>query len=139
MKNHVGQKGFTLLEVLVAVVLLVIGILGAASMQISSLGGNTVAIRITEATALATDRIEQFMALAYDDAALAHTTATEAGMNDLALAHNAGGPDASGYQIFWNVRENFPIQDCKTIRVAVQRRDKFISKVIAIDYIKMRL
>jgi type IV pilus assembly protein PilV len=136
MDYHNGQKGFTLLEVLVAVTLLIIGILAAATMQISSLGGNTVAIRTTEATARASDMVEQLMALNYDAAALAATTAD---LNNLAIAHTAGGPDASGFQIFWNVRENFPIQDCKTIRVAVQRRDMGISRIVTMDYMKMRL
>ena len=52
------QGGFTLLEVMVAIAILSIGILGVATMQTSAMRANFRGYRLTEATTLAQDRLE---------------------------------------------------------------------------------
>jgi prepilin-type N-terminal cleavage/methylation domain-containing protein len=64
-----GQDGFSLLEMLIAVSILAIGLLGAAAMQISAIRGNYLAGHLTEGTVLAQDRMEFLMAQAYNNAA----------------------------------------------------------------------
>jgi type IV pilus assembly protein PilV len=56
-----GPKGFTLLEVVVAMVILAIALLGLAGLQIVSLQGNSLASQLTEATTLAQDQLEQLI------------------------------------------------------------------------------
>jgi type IV pilus assembly protein PilV len=65
-----NETGFTLLEVIIAISLLAVGMLAVASMQVSAITGNAHANRITEATTLAQDKLEELMALPYTDADL---------------------------------------------------------------------
>jgi len=52
------NKGFTLLEVLIGLVILSIGLLAIAGMQITSTRGNFFSKNITEASYVAQDRLE---------------------------------------------------------------------------------
>jgi prepilin-type N-terminal cleavage/methylation domain-containing protein len=65
-----NRKGFSLIEVLVGLVLLAIGLLAIAGMQITSVRGNFFSSNMTEASILAQDRLEILRNLAYADAAL---------------------------------------------------------------------
>lgn len=134
------QKGFTLIEVLIAMTLLVIGILAVASMQIISLGGNSNAIRVTEASTWAGDKVETLMARPYSHADLVDTNGNGvAGLNDTDVVGSLadGGPEVNdGFTVFWNVADNTPVTDCKTIRVIVRRSDKGVSKTVSFDYMK---
>jgi len=61
-----GDKGFTLLEVIVAISILTFGLLAVASMQLTAIRGNYNASNITEATTVAQDRLELFLSQPYD-------------------------------------------------------------------------
>ena len=67
MKNHNNQNGFTLIEVIIAIFILTIGILGAAAMQVASIDGNSKANKLTEAATWGGNELETLMALPYDD------------------------------------------------------------------------
>ena len=62
LRNEIIQcrKGFTLLEVMIGLIILSIGILGLAAMQITFLRGNSFSIMMTEATSIARNKIEDF-------------------------------------------------------------------------------
>ncbi len=70
-----GQKGLTLIEVLVALTILAIGLLGVALMQVMSITGNTYSREMAVATELAQDMLEKLQASTYtatvEDSALA--------------------------------------------------------------------
>ncbi len=53
-----NKKGFSLIEVLVGLVLLAIGLLAIAGMQITSVRGNFFSSNMTQASILAQDRLE---------------------------------------------------------------------------------
>ena len=55
MNTHARQLGFTMVEVLVALVVLAIGLLGIAALYLNSLQAGRTAIYRTEAVALAAD------------------------------------------------------------------------------------
>lgn len=57
--NFKNQKGFTLLEVLVAIVILSIGLLGAAAMQTTAITGNASAMNRTYALGLAEEMVDR--------------------------------------------------------------------------------
>jgi len=73
-----NQKGFSLLEILIGLVILAIGILAIAGMQITSMRGNFFSDNIMQASILGQDRLEQLKTLSplpnpgtYDDGFIA--------------------------------------------------------------------
>jgi type IV pilus modification protein PilV len=53
------ERGFTLLEILIAVSIFAIGVLAVASMQVSAIRGNRLGSEVTQATILAQDKLEE--------------------------------------------------------------------------------
>jgi len=107
------EKGFTLSEALVAIVVLSLGLLGLERMHIAAIQVNTIASRLTQATTLAQDRAEQLMALPYKDPALTDTTSP--GIFD---------PNPpQGYTIRWEVGTD-ALSGIKTINIYVTWKNK---------------
>jgi len=52
-------RGFTIVEVMIAIAIFSVGILAAATMQVSAIRGNQTGNEITQATFLAQDMLEQ--------------------------------------------------------------------------------
>lgn len=93
-------EGLSIIECLIALSIFTIGILAVAALVVSSIGENASARRITEATALAEDRLEQLMALSYDDI--------------------ADGESIQGaYTVNWVVAEDIIVAQTKSITVEV--------------------
>ena len=63
------ERGYTLLEVVVAISILTIGLLAVVSMMGMSIRGSTAAGNRAEAITWAQDKLEDFMALPYGDVA----------------------------------------------------------------------
>ena len=64
--SSVSQRGFTLLEVLIALAILSIGLLGLASLTASVIRTNDFSDDFTTATALAQDKLEDLANTSYD-------------------------------------------------------------------------
>jgi prepilin-type N-terminal cleavage/methylation domain-containing protein len=143
MKKDNSQNGFTLIEVLIAIALLTIGILGAATMQIAAIDGNSTAIRLTEAATWAEDELETLMGRSYTDPDLRDNSNTGVnagvtGLNNTDVVGSLadGGPVIqNNFTIFWNAADNYPVLGTKTIRVIVRRNDKGIVKTVTRDFI----
>lgn len=73
MNTKLNQKGFTLIEALVAMVILSIGILSVSTMQISAINGNATANKLTVATSVANYCYERLWNTPYDEAMLSDT------------------------------------------------------------------
>ncbi len=146
------QKGFTLIEVLVAMVILTIGIFALYSMQISSITGNSHASHLTIAATWDVDQIEKFVGMDIDDspkdidnngiAGLANSDCCQNG-NDpsgvnvpgcVAKADGCGARD--GYFVYWNVAVNAPMTDTRIIQVSVRDRSQTLSTPVVFQYIK---
>ena len=65
------KEGFSLIEVLIALIFLAIGILAIASLQITSVRGNFFSNNLMQATYVAQDRLEFLKNLPYDSSRLA--------------------------------------------------------------------
>ena len=65
-----GQKGFTLLEVLISIIILSVALLALAGLQIISIQGNSFGGTMTEAITLARDKIEDFKRDDWDNVAI---------------------------------------------------------------------
>ena len=101
------NSGFSLVEVLIAMAIFAIGILGVATMQISSTNGNTTARMSSEASEFAQSQIDQL---------LAETT--------YANVVDGNAVTADGYTVQWTVVNESDIDldgnnDTKEVRVIV--------------------
>jgi type IV pilus modification protein PilV len=134
-KGH-NEKGFTLLEVIVAISVLTIGLLAVASMQVSAIRGNASAYGMTEATSWATDQLEKLMVLPYEHASLQDTDGDgSAGLEDATEASDDNpnpSPTYGKYKVYWNVAVNDTANDTKTVNVIATWTDHGIQKRVSI-------
>ena len=62
-----NNKGFTLIEVLVAITILSVGLLGTAALITGIIRGNQVSNKVSTATTLAQDKMEEIRRLGYSN------------------------------------------------------------------------
>ena len=110
MRKSRNEKGFTLLEILVALTVLSIGLLGMAGLTTSIIHGNTLSKKVTTATTLGQDRMEHFRRLGYSGTPSTDTT-TEENYNSI--------PDYPFYKRVSFIDVNSPSAGMKTITVTV--------------------
>ncbi len=67
VKASKAEKGFTLIEILIVILIFSIGMLGLSTLQFSAAKGNTGAHRLTEATATASAQLESLLSANYSD------------------------------------------------------------------------
>jgi prepilin-type N-terminal cleavage/methylation domain-containing protein len=148
MKLHCADnnKGFTVVELMVAVVITVIAFAGLATMEIACINGNSIASNVTTGITLAQDKMEDLMSLDINDPKLDDNNASNnvnlregvedfADVGNLATAddgHREENIDAKGnpggiYTRFWNVAEDTPIDGQKTLVVIVTWRDSMVT------------
>lgn len=72
-----GSQGFTLLEVLIAIVILSVGLLGMAALTVGIIKGNKLSNDMTIATTLAQDKMADLRRLGYSGTSATTTTDTE--------------------------------------------------------------
>jgi type IV pilus assembly protein PilV len=135
IQTKINDHGFSLIEVLLAMVLFSVGMMAIASLLTRSGGGINSGRRVTEASALAADLMERLMVLPYDtadlddvdgdgtsqdlDGDLVDDDGGNFGLED-ATAATADHQEPSGiYTVFWNVAVNHPDTNMKTIRIIV--------------------
>jgi len=127
------EKGFTLSEVLVAIIVLSLGLLGLESMHIAAIQVNTTASRLTQGTTLAQDRAERLMALPYDDPVLTDTT----GLGSF-TSHTDPSPP-QGYTIRWEVDTDVPSAGIKLINIFVTWKNLKASKTFSLSVQKSNI
>jgi prepilin-type N-terminal cleavage/methylation domain-containing protein len=123
IKTKRDNRGFTIIEVLIAMAIFSIGILAVGTMQITSINSNARARMHTEGYTWVVDRIEWLTTLPYDD--------------DFLTAGDHGPVAEGTYAISWNVQDDTPLAGAKTIRVTVVGANPR-ARPLSIDYIKAR-
>lgn len=108
----INEKGFTLLEVIIAVSILTFGLLAVATMQITAIRGNNFAYIRTEATTLAQDMMEELIAMPFDDLDGYSTSETD-------------GP----YTIIPSVA-NGPVSNTKRIEITTEYKNDQVSQIV---------
>jgi type IV pilus assembly protein PilV len=140
--NLSNERGFTLLEVIMAVSVLTVGLLAVASMQISAMKGNTISMNYTESTEMVQDRAEKLLIRDLSDADLTDTDGDGLGGLDHVGAA-ADRIDASNpkYTVNWNVAENWSggkaLNGVNTVRVVVT--NKAGKRIYSFDMLKNRI
>jgi len=117
------EKGFTLLEVFVAVSVLAFGLLAVASMQGTAIRGNHLSGSLTGASTLAGDRVEKLMGMGYSDA-------------DLDVGNHSESSDP--YTISWTVVQNAAFDNTKTVNVTVGWTERGTQKSVVMQCVKAR-
>ena len=134
------QHGFTIIEVMIAMAIFSIGILGVAAMQIASVKGNASAQSVTDVATWASDRVEKLMVLDYDDVDLSPgvysiaagtlTMITDGIDNDYDGLIDEGG-ETGPVTIAWTVVEDTPMDDTKTVTITVQHNGPGVDKSVS--------
>lgn len=159
MQKHgimMNNKGFTLVEVMVAITVLAVGMLAVTTMQVNSIGGNSVARTVTTASSFAAEQIENLMGLPFNHANLQDTNTIGGETVEQGLSHpytalpSSSAPDFAGrppdgqvtspdgdYTVCWNIANNFPMPNTKTIRVIVISTGRGPQKIVPIDLIRI--
>jgi len=144
-----GNKGFTLIELMISVCIMAVAFAGLATMQIACINGNSIANNLTTGVTLAQDMMEELNGLDYSDPLLAdNNAANNAGLAaaycdftgsttyppghyclsaGVALqddGHRETNIDEDGnaggvYTRTWNIAADTPVTDRKTVVVIV--------------------
>jgi len=114
-----NQSGFTLLEVLIAISILTVGLLGVAQMQIMGIKGNYFSGNTTAALTLAEEKMEDLLGKSYTDAELAGSGAPGTNHPDTNNPIDETGQAGGIYTRMWTIIDNTPIADTKTVTVSV--------------------
>jgi prepilin-type N-terminal cleavage/methylation domain-containing protein len=109
------EKGFTLVEIMITIAIFSIGFLAVGSMQISAINANAKSRMRTEATALATAKIEEFLNTDYAD------------------LENAGSEIQGPYTISWSFNENVAAT-LKTTEVTVSWVSRGRTRSVNLNY-----
>ncbi len=103
--TKIHARGFTLIEVLIAIAVLAIGLLALAGVTVSVINGNVFGRTMTAATTLAADKMEELKNTKY-------ANITSGGPESLTVDNHA-------YTRTWTVNNNSPAANMKTITVTV--------------------
>ena len=105
-----NKKGFTLIEVLIGLIILAIGILAIAGMQIISIKGNFFSSNVTQATILGQEKLEELKNIPY--------TSTDLSIGE----HNEGTITSTIFSRKYNVAGLG--SSMKTVSVTIEWLDK---------------
>lgn len=110
-----SNKGFTLIEMLIALVVLSVGMLGFSKVSLTTINVNALNKRATTATALLQDRMESVKRSGY------------AGLKNASYAESYGAiQNYSAYKSVTSVSFNTPAANMKTVSVNIfWHQDKY--------------
>ena len=117
------DRGFTVIEALLAMALLGIGLMSIMTLQVSNSNYNSSSRRQTEGYTLAISQVEQLIVADYD--------------TDADLRVGAGHSVVQGpYTVEWNVADNSAaVADTRLVSVSVRHNRRQIAQV---DYMRVR-
>ena len=134
------DHGFTLIEVMIAMAIFSIGILGVAAMQTASVKGNASARGVTDIATWAADRVEKIAVLPYGDNRLSPGThsiaAGNLSMTTDGIDNNFNGLIDEGGEtgpvtIQWTVLQDTPVDNAKTVTITVQHNGPGVNKTVS--------
>ena len=137
------EKGYTIVEVMIALAIFSIGFLAYSSLQMSATKSNTKSRWLTQAVTCATDRVEQLLDLPYAHADLAagtHTLAEDADGIDNNSDGRIDEPSESGpLNFIWTVTDNVPLANVKTVNISITWSSPYGQNTMDLVYYKADL
>ena len=152
------EKGYTLVEILIAIAILAFGLMAVATMQVTAIKTNAIASGISQGITLGQAKVEELMNLSYS--VLIDTTGDGTdedngfGLNNTVDPADECNNDPvsdgfwpnspswdcnASYRVFWNIAVDEPVTSSKTIRVIVTWTEKGRNKRIKLDFVKTSL
>jgi len=128
-KPLTGNAGFTLLEGLIAMVVLSIGVLGYMSVHYQSINGRLFSKRMHEAVMAANDGAEQLLSGDYENLSGAATVYRTEGGNE---ADSSDYDNGAAHRIDWSIAQwnnvtanpNSEIRNLKTLSMSTQWKER---------------
>ena len=116
------DNGFTLVEIMVAILILTVGLLGMASLTVAIIKGNKLSADLTTATVLAQDKMEDLRRLGYSGIPATDDTNTEA-YGTIADTSGTILPEYAAYKRVTVTTVDSPAVGMKTITVTAYWKD----------------
>lgn len=142
-KRIKGEKGFTLLEIMLATCILSFGLLAVASLQAAAIKGNYFADGVSNGSNWAADKMEKLIATAYQDYNDSNLLDTDGdgdgGLEDASGAEADYQETQGDYTIFWNISDNAVLNNTKTICVIVTWDDHDTTKQVSMQHVVPRI
>ncbi len=127
-RNKTEEQGFTLIEVMMALVILGVGVFAIVGLQTRNMSYNTGSKKQTEGYTWAMDQVETLLALPYTDGNLQPNGGS-------ATVDNDGYTVVQGpYTVEWDVNNNAAIPNSRIINVRVRWNNKEVAQV---DYTRI--
>jgi type IV pilus assembly protein PilV len=112
------EDGFTLIELMITLVILSIGLVALAGLQVSAIKGNTFSKRMTAAVSIANQKLEQIKDTAY--ANILSEASTQITQSDMTFTRQV------------TVTNNTPLANTKTVNVTVTWSDGSTTRSVPI-------
>lgn len=109
-----NQKGFTLIEVMIAIFILSVGLLAVASMQVSAIRGNHFSDNVTVALALAEEGMEDLLNKSYS-----HTWLTDGDHDTEEASIDKAGEPGGPFSRTWEITDSPSLPQYKEISMIV--------------------
>ena len=147
LQRKPNEKGYSIIEVMIAISILSIGILALASMQVAAMRGNSFAGGVTEGSTWALDQIEKLMSLPWTDPSLQDADLDGAGgLDDMDFDNNSTTKADADFQvtkgryaIHWNVANNVVTNNTRTVNVIVTWTEHGAQKSVSIQRVVARI
>ena len=128
-----GQDGFTLIEVMIAMVILAIGIFAVVGLQVRNMNYNSGSKKQTEGYTWAMDQVENLITLQYTDADLTF-------QGDPAVTGDGHMRNQGPYVVEWDVEDNGTgglnnVDNSKRVHVSVRWNNREVAQV---DYTRVQ-
>ena len=120
------EKGFTIIEVMIAIAIFAIGMMAIGKMQLQATNSNTTARLSTELSAFATDQMERLIQVSFDDLPNGDlnpgqiNTLTGASSGDDHFLNNQYETADDWFRVECTVDEDDIIENTKTLTLRVQ-------------------
>ncbi|MFC1863123.1 prepilin-type N-terminal cleavage/methylation domain-containing protein [Thermodesulfobacteriota bacterium] len=120
------EDGFTIIEVIFAMTILVVGLLAVATMQVTAIRGNSTSMDVSSAIDLVQDRVDKLLSV-------------NIGHADLSPGNHPDPVPDDKFEITWSVQNNTPIFNVKTINVTVEWNDRGLTKQHSFEFMRTEL
>ncbi len=125
-----NEKGFSLLELLIAVSVLALGLMAVAAMQATAIGATGIANRNTDIASLAQQAMEDVMGLSSSDAMLKTGRTWDYDLDPKSAGTSITVPGSGIYTAKCIVTPSNPVPGVSRIEVTVNRQNSLTTPIV---------